>query len=182
MALPPVLLSGSNRSYTISMLFERTGRDADGSTGRRLLSQALPPWQRPEVWTLSQKRRFVEGIFLGLGTGTYVVNGSDYAADGTPLRGSGWLLDGQQRLSALRDFVERGLEIFEGTTWSSLTRGEQLRRFMNVPFPCHELCYVADESVLMDIYDRLNFGGTPHTASQRPALQGGVRGRCLGSA
>lgn len=167
--LPPPVLNGTVRNYPIQMLFERTAGDhTDGSPGRRLLSQALPPWQRPEVWTVQQKRRFIEGIFLGFGTGTYVINGSDYAHDGTPLPGSGWLLDGQQRLSALRDFVENGLAIFDGVTWASLSRGHQLMRFMNVVFPCHELAYTADEALLIDIYDRLNFGGTPHSADQHP--------------
>lgn len=54
------------------------------------------------MWTQAQKRRFVEGIFLGLGSGYYVTNGLEWADDGATAPMAGWLLDGQQRMNALR--------------------------------------------------------------------------------
>lgn len=166
MPLPKPLLVGRVRELPIGVLFEA---DRTGCAGeqRSILGLPLPPWQRPEVWTARQKQRFIEGLFLGFAAGQYVVNGQDW--DGraaTPLPCSGWLLDGQQRISALRDFVQGGLVVFGDVTYASLTRPEQLR-FMRKPFPSFELDYTADEGTLRGLYDRLNFGGTPHTENQR---------------
>lgn len=166
--IPERILSGSMRNYPICMLFENRPTTPTVPAERQLLSLVLPPWQRKEVWTPTQKIRFIEGIFLGLGTGIYVTNGVDYAADGKPLPCSGWLLDGQQRICALRDFVNDQLRIFDDVRYSDLDRATRLIRFMNVVFPCHELAYTDDERQLMDVYDRLNFGGSPHELSQRP--------------
>lgn len=166
MPLPQRLIDGVRREYTIGHLFESSMVDPTTSEERRLLTQVLPPWQRPEVWTMEQKRRFIEGIFLGLGCGYYVVNGKDWGRDAQPLPMSGWLLDGQQRLCALRDFVQNGLVIFTDVTYAGLSLKEQ-RRFMNEGFPCFELEYTTNENALKELYDRLNFGGTPHTLEQR---------------
>ncbi|MNY54817.1 hypothetical protein D3C86_1907330 [compost metagenome] len=51
--------------------------------------------------------------------------------------------------------------IFGDVTFESMTPKES-RKFLNLPFPCHELEYTADEGVLLELYDRLNYGGTLH--------------------
>jgi len=52
-------------------------------------------------------------------------------------------------------------------------------RFKRRPFPCFELDYTDDENSLKELYDRLNFSGTPHTAEQRvlpsPSIQKDAR-------
>lgn len=166
--IPEKLLSGMLRPQPIEVLLDGRPADLNAPEERRLLSLVVPPWQRPEVWSEAQKTRFIEGIFLGLGTGEYVVNGRDYSADGKDKPCSGWLLDGQQRITAIRDFVEGRLPIFGNVHFDDLDIGTKRRRFLHVVFPRHELSYTADERVLMEIYDRLNFGGTPHDISQRP--------------
>ncbi len=120
------------------------------------------------MWTEDQKRRFIEGVFLGLGCGYYVTNGSDWDRDGNRTRMSGWLIDGQQRISAIRDFSEGRFEIFNGARFQNLS-DKDARRFMRAPFPLIELEFTNGESVLRDLYDRLNFGGTAHLESQRAA-------------
>ena len=165
--LPGRLLRGRTRDFDIGSLFERSVVSDELEAGeRRLLCFLLPPWQRPEVWTELQKRRFIEGIFLGLGTGYYVVNQSDWN-EGGALPMSGWLIDGQQRLSAIRDFGAGKLTIFDGLTYGGLTGAEQAGRFKRIVFPCLEIDYQADESLLRGLYDRLNFGGTAHLESER---------------
>jgi hypothetical protein len=79
---------------------------------------------------------------------------------------SAWLLDGQQRISALRDFLAGDLVIFDDVSFPALPAADQLR-FKRRPFQCFELDYTNDENALMELYDRLNFSGTPHTAEQR---------------
>lgn len=168
MPLPTKLLNGARREYSIGRLVEMTPMDDTMPGERRLLGLVLPPWQRPEVWTVEQKRRFVEGIFLGLGCGYYVTNGLDWVADGSAAPMAGWLLDGQQRISALRDFIAGNLVVFEDVTYASLSKPEAMR-FMRESFPCFELDYTDNEDALKELYDRLNFGGTPHTPEQRVA-------------
>lgn len=166
MPIPPPLLRGARREYMIDRLIEMTPIDPTMPEERRLLGLVLPPWQRPEVWSLEQKRRFVEGIFLGLGCGYYVTNGLEWDKNGDSAPMSGWLIDGQQRMTALRDFIAGELVVFGDVRFSEMSKPEQMR-FCRTPFPCFELEYTDDEEALMELYDRLNFGGTPHTPAQR---------------
>lgn len=165
--LPKVLLQGRRRDYDIDYLLS-SGTHATTTSGaeRQLLCWVIPPWQRAEVWTDHQKQRFIEGVFLGLGTGYYVVNQPDWDSNGT-LPMSGWLIDGQQRLTAIRDFVAGGVSIFDGIRYEDLSKADRLKRFAHVVFPCFEIEYQADESQLRELYDRLNFGGTSHTEADR---------------
>ena len=78
MPLPKPLLTGTLHDYGIGALVEMSAPEPAVTSERRLMNLTLPPWQRPEVWSEDQKRRFVEGIFLGLGTGYYVVHASDW--------------------------------------------------------------------------------------------------------
>lgn len=117
--LPDALLSGTSREFPIEHLFAEHAEHQLQPGERPLFAFVLPPWQRDEVWDSSRKRRFVEGVFLGLGTGYYVVHATDWDDAGRrPV--SSWLLDGQQRLR--------------------------------------------------DLYERLNFGGMPHTEADRARL------------
>lgn len=167
MPIPTPLLKGVTHAYDIDRLFltpSSTGSPVSGE--RSLLGLMLPPWQRSEVWTDFQKVRYVEGIFHGFGLGTYVINGMDWQKDGARKPMSGWLIDGQQRIGAIRDFVQGRLTIFEDVTFGSLSAPEA-KRFLRRNFDCFELEYSEDENQLKDLYDRLNFGGTPHRESER---------------
>lgn len=134
--------------------------------GERLVfNQVVPPWQRPEVWSTAQKRSFVESVFMGLNCGVYVRNALDWDDHGRkPM--SGWILDGQQRISALRDFIEGGMAVFGDVTFDGLSRPDAVR-FLRRNFVCYELNYIGDEASLKSIYNHLSFGGTLHTDEQR---------------
>lgn len=166
MPIPKPLLTGTMHDYGIGALVDMSAPEPIDPSERRLMNLTLPPWQRPEVWSAEQKRRFVEGIWLGLGTGYYVVHGSDWDEAGHPKPMSGWLLDGQQRISALRDFLSGEMVVFGDVRFTEMSVPDQLR-FKRRPFPCHELDYTDNEDMLKELYDRLNFGGTPHTEVQR---------------
>lgn len=166
MPIPRPLLSGSRREFTLSHLVDGTPADLTTPQERRLLNLVVPPWQRPEVWSEQQKTRFIEGVFLGLGTGYYVVNGLDWDSSGKCLPMAGWLLDGQQRISAIRDFLNGDLVVFSDVKFTDFSKSDQVR-FLRTPFPCFQLEYTGDEDVLKELYDRLNFGGTAHTLEQR---------------
>ncbi len=170
--LPDPILNGAQRSFSISTLWEGTPAVATQDAERQLLGLVLPPWQRPSVWTDQQQISFLEGIFLGLGTGFYVVNGRDYERDGEEMPMSGWLIDGQQRITSIARFRNGELSVFDGIRYTDLRRGEQRRRFDNVIFPCIELEYQPDENRLKELYRRLNFSGTAHTAADLALLDG----------
>jgi Protein of unknown function DUF262 len=167
--LPDRLLQGRQRLMPIEVLLrEPLLPPREGE--RTLLCWVLPPWQRPEVWSNERKVAYIEGIFLGFGTGTYVVHESDWAEDGAkPM--SGWLIDGQQRMTAIRDFVQDNLTIFDGLRFSSLSVADQRIRFLSVVFPSVELEYRPDEQRLKEIYLRMNFGGVPHTEQDLQRLR-----------
>lgn len=165
MSIPAPLLEGRLRQYTLGHLIEGAEVPEPRDGERVLLRHLLPAWQRPEVWTAAQKQNFVEGLFLGMNCGIYVVNGMDWDENGRKPRG-GWLLDGQQRLSALRDFFQGDMVVFGDVTFAGLSEPQRLR-FLRKPLGCHELDYIADESVLKQVYNRLNFGGTPHAEADR---------------
>lgn len=76
---------------------------------------------------------------------------------------SDWLIDGQQRMTAVRDFVTDQLPIFDGVRYSQLDEITRRKRFEMVVFPSIELPYTHDEQLLRTLYERLNFGGMPHT-------------------
>lgn len=140
--------------YKLDAGWERTAPLGEGE--RRLGNFVLPPFQRPEVWTLEQKIRFIESIWNGLPLGTYIVNRvlTPWAC---PY--DNWLLDGQQRITAILDYVGDVFPIM-GYRWSELTKQDQVQ-FGMTPMACLET-QITDLAQLEDIYDRLAYGGTPH--------------------
>lgn len=168
--LPAPILYGCDRSYSIEHIvaMQAATHLRDGERG--LFGMVLPSWQRPECWDMDRKRRFIEGIFLGLGTGYYVSTNWDWDRDAVRTPGAGLLLDGQQRFTALRDFVAGELTIFEGVTYASLSLADKRRRFLRVTFPSIEMGSDFEEATLRELSDRLAFGGVPHKPSERAVL------------
>ena len=165
-SLPSPILFGCDRALNIEHLLGMAPATHLREGERSLLGLVLPVWQRPAVWTRRQQVRFVEGIFLGLGTGYYVT--TEWAWDQGAVRRpcAGLLLDGQQRLGALRDFAAGDFPVFGTTRFADLSLADRRRRFYRVTFPSIEMG-ATDEATLREVYDRLNFGGTPHPGEQR---------------
>lgn len=137
---------------------------ADPSASRTLCGYAIPDFQRPLVWTEQQKISFIESAWLGLPLGTFTVHDPDWESDGTPKRFSYWLIDGQQRLSAIEAYWNDEFPVF-GYRWSQLNALEQ-RLFRRIKFR-HTEIGLWDEAAIMKLYDLMAFGGTPHTNDQR---------------
>jgi len=135
--------------------------------GRTLCGFVLPSFQRGAVWTRTQCVRFVESAWQGVDLGRYVVNtpnDSDLLSDIDDL-----LLDGQQRLTALRAYVDGAFEVY-GCVFAEvpeLDRSRFLRRLF--PMVTTRLDSAAEAEAL---YRLLNFGGVPHQAEHTvPALR-----------
>lgn len=121
---------------------------------RRLGYFILPPFQRPLVWTIEQKIRFIESAWMRLPLGVFIWN----EAPGT--RFDMWLLDGQQRVSAILQYVSDGFPVF-GHRFSELTEVDRRIWDLVVGFPCLRT-NLRSMVQARDVYDRLAYGGTPH--------------------
>jgi hypothetical protein len=168
---------GSQRSLTLGELerhHRRAGHGYDPALhvpGQRwLLGYAIPPFQRPLVWSREQQVRFVESAARGLHLGTWMYNDAqafpEEAVGGRAYlaRTDRWLIDGQQRLNALHEFFSDAFPVF-GKLWSEVSTSDR-RRFLNQAFPAQEI-QANDEAVLRRLYDTLNFGGVRHAEDQR---------------
>jgi hypothetical protein len=121
----------------------------------------LPPFQRPLVWTRAQEVLFIESAWLGLYIGTYCTHDIDWEHDGTVKAFSGWLLDGQQRLTTFQRYWNSEFKVF-GRYYSELTRKEK-HRFSRIPFKQSKVI-LDDEALIKELYNRMAFGGVAHTA------------------
>lgn len=130
-----------------------------------------PDYQREHVWTEAQQRAYVENILQGGEVGRNItwnaVRWPDTTAD--PIE----LVDGKQRLEAVRKFIRGELSVFgmryqEGDVLRMYSSGFRFR-----------VCSLDREGVLR-LYLNINAGGTPHTADELArvrALLDAERGR-----
>lgn len=179
--MPPPLLRSTMGNTGISELVHTKLREAgphsDAQTGMWgtdstwLLGTILPPFQRAVVWDEARMVRFVESAWLGMHLGTYVVNA---ASDERMWRDDTgcerfhptdlWLIDGQQRLTAIDRYLDNAFPVFD-CLWGELEKREQ-RRFEFISFSKATI-KLTDENELRELYDRMNFGGVAHTEEER---------------
>jgi hypothetical protein len=139
---------------------------------RFVLGIPLPSWQRPVVWTIDQQIKLVQSLWLELDVGSYLVNAWDEFEPGDEAiykPNAGVLLDGQQRLTALQNYL---LNVFpvpdaEGIPcyWSDLSCVEQ-RKFGSRTFN-RATINSGDEVLLRKVYDIRAFAGVRHSDDQR---------------
>lgn len=180
--MPDRLIDGSTSNPGIDTLLHalERGPDADAQLfepGQEwLLGTFIPPFQRPVVWEEARMVRFVESAWLGVHLGVYVVNNA-MDAPMTKLPDGGerfhptdrWLVDGQQRLTALHCYFNDAFPVF-GARWSEVDKVDR-RRFGRREF-ARVTTRIYNEDDLRVLYDRLNFGGVAHEQSQRALPEG----------
>jgi hypothetical protein len=141
---------------------------------RFVMGYPLAPWQRPLVWTVEQKRRFILSIWSGVDIGSYMMNDiyefKKNASGVTYLKEfSEVILDGQQRLSAIEGYVTNAFSVPDANGsdvfWADLPRIER-RRFGTFHFG-RSVIRSWNEKDLRMAYDLRAFGGTAHTEDQR---------------
>jgi hypothetical protein len=185
MLWPRKLLQGSPRDWSLGYLYEKRAsflRDPEMAMAmvypgqEMLMGHVLPPFQRPSVWTREQNVRFIESAVLGLHLGTWVYNSADHAptvkVGGRDVfdRTDMWLIDGRQRLTAFDEYFGDAFQVF-GMKWSEVPKPEQRRLLNGTLFTAFET-RITDVGHLKELYDRLNFGGTPHQPDQRAVADG----------
>lgn len=113
-----------------------------------------PPFQRRQVWTASVRDHFLETLTLGLPfPEIFIVTGQIDPATHNQVD---HLVDGQQRVSALRAYVEGSEDItYEKVRrYSDLDPAEQ-KQFLQYPVAVRKLPQVDDKTVA-DIFNRIN--------------------------
>lgn len=183
MAWPKRQDFGQTRQFTLDNLYSQhekikddPGRYMEFSDAKDwVLGYAIPEFQRPIVWEEDRMVKFVESAILGMNLGSYTYNstmnlGLDVKMpDGKVIWPfDRWLIDGQQRLTSLERFWNNEFSVFD-LYWGEVPENQR-RRFLSTSFSAQET-QLADEKLLRDLYDRMNFGGVAHTNEQRATIK-----------
>ncbi|MGL5960553.1 MAG: DUF262 domain-containing protein [Cetobacterium sp.] len=131
-----------------------------------------PPFQRELVWSEEQKIGWVEHILKG-GKSASVFYCNAPSWNGRRQDGK-WndylqLIDGQQRLSAVKDFVEGKLKVFGKFYYKDIF----LRAHSPLRINVNDL--QTDKEVL-NLYLEMNSGGTNHTKEELEKVQNMIKG------
>ena len=166
----PIIERITHRPMQINNIIMMAEQQRDGQSnagkGTPFFGFQLPSFQRGMVWVPEQNERFIESAYMGFDLGSYVVNDvlSTITKQDVIEQCDMMLIDGQQRINAIRGYVNNEFKVF-GYFWKELESVDQ-RRFRRVLFTRGEIT-CTDEVVLRDLYNRLNYGGTPHTPEER---------------
>ncbi|WP_313301936.1 DUF262 domain-containing protein [Diaphorobacter sp.] len=143
--------------WTVSTIYDLIGKQL----------QLDPAYQRRNVWQAKAKSQFIESLFLGIPIPQILL------ASKAGQKNSFLVLDGKQRLSTIREFLDgfysdgkvfklKGLRILtalENKTWADLQSYDDWSdRLRNEPIRTTVLRGWENESVLYEIFYRLNSG------------------------
>jgi hypothetical protein len=126
---------------------------------------ARPTFQRYAVWDRKRQSKFIESVLLNI-----PIPNLFFAEEED---GSKVVVDGQQRLIALRKFVENsfplsGLEVLHqlnGKRFDDLTERQQ-RIISNRTLRCLVISAKSDSEIRFEVFERLNTGGLPLNAQE----------------
>lgn len=126
---------------------------------------AKPTFQRNAVWDRKRQSKFVESVLLNI-----PIPNLFFAEEED---GSKVVVDGQQRLIALKKFVENafplsGLEVLHqlnGKRFDDLTERQQ-RIISNRTLRCLVISAKSDSEIRFEVFERLNTGGLPLNAQE----------------
>lgn len=137
-----------------------------------------PDFQRGHVWTDAQRVAYVEHILCGGESGRRLLVAhvgryqGDYRhrKDGSIYLQDYSLVDGKQRLNAVRSFLRGEFRVFAGLKgrpegWLYAELGRSFHRYTNAIFDW-DLVVVQSRADLLKLYLRFNAGGTPHAPEE----------------
>lgn len=121
----------------------------------------VPEYQRDLVWTFKQKQDLIVSVLIDNPIGDFVFK-ENRLDGGATFHYS--VIDGQQRINALREFVTNQFPMEDGRYFSDLLFWDQRRLFEK-----RVIYYTVPEASLkteIDIYIGRNKGGTAHTEKE----------------
>ncbi|MCJ8191066.1 DUF262 domain-containing protein [Sphingomicrobium aestuariivivum] len=143
--------------WTVGTIYEQIGKQIDLD----------PDFQRRNVWSPLAKSKFIESIFLGVPIPQILLTSKKGH------RSSFLVLDGKQRLTTIREFLDgeflsgrkfklRRLQVLDELNnkgWSEISKDAEWRdRFLNATLRTAVLRGWDSEPVLYEIFHRLNSG------------------------
>ena len=133
------------------------------SDGPELAPDLDPEYQRAHVWTRDQQVRFIEYLLLG----GEVSRNITFAVEGDVALSRWRLIDGKQRLTAIRAFIALEFGVFADETRPMghfANAIADIRRIQySIKFVVVELKSKLDE---LNLYLSINAAGTPHTQEE----------------
>lgn len=124
-----------------------------------------PPYQRGSVWTDEQRRNLIKSLLEGLPIGAIFLNHRDIFTT--------VIVDGKQRIETIQAFARGGFPIpgdWVGEPglacfYDNLT--PQKKRWVGNAIIATYETQLPGEQQERDLYNRINFGGTPHEEGDR---------------
>ncbi|WP_034340722.1 DUF262 domain-containing protein [Deinococcus misasensis] len=157
--IPPPLARGQSHDFSLSHFIYKHQQAQEGHPNL-ICGLKLPHFQRAFVWTQEQQVCFMESCWLELDIGRFVITESPDADEYDNL-----IIDGQQRLTTLQRYLNNEFPVY-GLLWKELTRNEK-RRMDRVHASTLVISKPMNEPFLRELYNRLNFSGTPHQQHER---------------
>ena len=143
------------------MRFSEPLRLAREDAGERQLGPyVLPPFQRPPVWSMAQQILLIESLWNRLPVGSYVLNQTASASGDC----DGWLLDGQQRITAILAYGRGDFPVF-GYRFPDLPKVDRMALWMT-PIGVY-FTSMESKAECQEVYRRLAYGGTPHKPQEQ---------------
>lgn len=121
----------------------------DLNEGRLIMS---PYFQRNLVWRDIHKRDFIDTILKGLPFPQIFIAQGDI--DVETLNTRAVIVDGQQRVNSIREFINGSLEV-NGVKFASMEKGAK-EEFLRYQIPVIDLDIKAADPQIVDIFKRLN--------------------------
>lgn len=125
----------------------------------------VPEYQRDLVWSLENKQNLIFAIMNGSPIGEFIF--SRYTVDTPKDFHHEWsVIDGQQRINALREFVQNQFRDKDGRYYSEYSYREMVYLFED--FDNFSAVYIQDlsERDAVEIYISKNIGGVAHTEDE----------------
>ena len=130
-----------------------------GGSGQTL--ELDPDFQRAHVWTKEQQVRYCEYIIRG-GEGSRILYWNHPNWMGS-FKGALTLVDGKQRLEAVRAFLRDEVIVFDNYRYSDMDRRTVVR--CNLDFVV-QIASLKKRRDVLNWYLMINAGGTPHTVEE----------------
>lgn len=111
-----------------------------------------PHFQRKLVWRLAHKVDFLKTILLGFPFPEIFI--SRGAIDVDKMTSTSFVVDGQQRMTSIKQFIEGKIEV-DGRTYMQLS-SEEKERFLKYEIAVIDLDVANDDPRVIEIFKRLN--------------------------